>query len=72
MHYSSFIKYPDMFVILGVLSFAVGILTLWWRHKDIKKGVKKERVSKDLKEDILFIIIGILIFAYGVYKLTEF
>lgn len=61
-----------MAVILGVLSFAVGILTLLWRHKDIKKGVKKERVSKDLKEGILFIIVGILIFAYGVYKLTEF
>lgn len=60
-----------MAVILGVLSFAVGILTLWRRHKDIKKGVKKERVSKDLKEGILFIIIGILIFAYGMYKLTE-
>lgn len=71
MHYSSFIKHPDMTVILGVLSFAVGVLTLWWRYKDIKKGVKKERVSKDLKEGILFIIVGILIFAYGVYKLTE-
>ena len=60
-----------MAVILGVLSFAVGILTLWWRYKDIKKSIKKERVSKDLKEGILFIIIGILIFAYGAYKLTE-
>lgn len=49
----------------------MGVLTLWWRHKDIKKGVKKERVSKDLKEGIIFIIAGIVIFAYGVYKLTE-